>query len=414
MRLVVRHARVLTMGEGSVPRRGAELGVLGVIGDADVVVEGERVVEVCGGGRAKMEGARVIEARGRVLMPGFVDAHTHACWAGDRLDEWERKRRGATYLEILKSGGGIMSTVRAVRGATQEELERGLRARLGVMLREGTTTVEVKSGYGLSTEAELKMLRAIRGAGEGREGEAWASVVATALLGHALDPEQAGFVERTIEETLPAVHGEFAGVAVDAYCEEGAWSFEDCRTLFERAAGLGHPIRVHADQFNRLGMVEWAAQQGARSVDHLEATTPDGLAALARTVTYGVALPISGFHTDGRYAAMRVFVDAGGALVIATNCNPGSAPSSSMPLAIALAVRMGGLSPAEAISACTVNAAALLGFDDRGVIAPGKRADLVLLRHTDERMLAYEVGGDPVDMVVCGGVIVGSGSRDIC
>ncbi len=405
MSVVIRHARVLTLAEGRVPRRGADLSLLGVVDDADVVIEGERIADICEGGRARAAGAREVEAGGRVLMPGFVDAHTHACWAGDRLDEWEQKRRGASYLEILKAGGGIMSTVRAVRAAPPEALEMSLRSRLRVMLREGTTTVEVKSGYGLSTERELKMLRAIRASSAGREGEAWPTVVATALLGHALDPGQTNFVDRTLHETLPAVHAEFPGVAVDAYCEEGAWSFDDCRRLFERAAGLGHPIRVHADQFNRLGMVEWAAEQGARSVDHLEATTPDGLASLATSGTFGVALPISGFHTDGRYASLRVFVDAGGALVIATNCNPGSAPSSSMPLAIALAVRMGGLSAAEAISACTVNAAALLGFDDRGVIAPGRRADLALLRHRDERMLAYEVGGNPADLVVCGGRI---------
>lgn len=406
MSVVFRHARVLTLARGDVPRRGAELADLAPVDDADVVIEGGRIAEICEGGTARAAGARVIEARGRVLMPGFVDAHTHACWAGDRLDEWDQKRRGVSYLEILKSGGGIMSTVRAVRAAAQEQLEAGLRSRLAHMLREGTTTVEIKSGYGLSTEAELKMLRAIKDAGRASAGTPWPDVHPTALLGHAIDREQPDFVDRTIHETLPALQTEFPAIPVDAFCEEGAWSFNDCRALFEQAIKLGHPFRVHADQFHRLGMAEWAAEHAARSVDHLEATTPDGLAALAGTTTFGVALPISGFHTDGRYAAMRVFVDAGGALVIATNCNPGSAPSSSMPLAIALAVRMGGLTPGEAISACTVNAAALLGLSDRAVIAPGRRADLALLRHTDERLLAYELGGNPVDLVVSAGRVL--------
>ncbi len=406
MNIIIRHARALTLAQGPIPRRGPDLARLSIEDDADVVIEGDRIADITPGGKARSRDAREIHAHARVLMPGFVDAHTHACWAGDRLDEWALKRQGATYLEILKSGGGIMSTVRAVRAASQADLEASLRARLRTMLREGATTVEVKSGYGLSTEAELKMLRAIRAAGQADSGQPWPTVIPTALLGHALDPSQPNFVDRTINETLPAVHAEFPDITVDAYCEDGAWPLRDAERLFDRAAGLGHPVRVHADQFNRLGMVEWATAHNARSVDHLEATTPDGLASLARSKTFGVALPISGFHTDGRYAAMRILVDAGGALVIATNCNPGSAPSSSMPLAIALAVRMGGLSPAEAIAASTVNAAALLNLPDRGVLAPARRADLILLRHTDERLLAFELGGNPVDLVLCAGRVV--------
>lgn len=351
----------------------------------------------------------MIDAGGRVLMPAFVDAHTHALFAGDRLDEWELKRRGASYLDILKAGGGIMATVRSVRAASQDELVQLLRTRLGSMLREGTTTVEVKSGYGLSTEHELKMLRAIRAAASGFQG----TVVPTALLGHALDPDvPAGrFIENMIYETLPAVHAEFPGIAVDAFCEEGAWPLEACIRLFERAIALGHPIRVHTDQFNSLGMTEWAIAHGTLSVDHLEATLPKSLRLVAESRTSAVILPCAGFHTDGRYADGRALVDAGGGerLVLATNLNPGSAPCASMPMAVALAVRMNRLSPQEVIAACTRNAAALLGFSDRGVIAPGKRADLILLRHTDERMLAYEFGGSPVDVVICGGERVTQG-----
>ena len=347
---------------------------------------------------------REIDGAGRVLMPGFVDAHTHACWAGERLDEWERKQAGATYLEILESGGGIMSTVRSVRGASEEELAAGLLRRLEWMLREGTTSVEVKSGYGLSTADELKMLRAIVAA-----GDAWAGhVTPTACIGHALDPEvdRETFIARTIGETLDATHAEFPGIAVDAYCEQGAWRVDECVRLFERAMGLGHPVRVHADQFHALGMTEWAAEHGALSVDHLEATLPVSLVQVAVTETFGVMLPCSGFQVDGRYADGRDFVDAGGALVIATNCNPGSAPTSSAPFAIALATRHLGVTAAEAICACTVNGAALLGLKDRGRVARGMRADLVLLRHEDERMRGYEFGGAPVDVVVCGGEVV--------
>ena len=402
MTLVVRDARVLTMGAAPGPRRGAGAGDTAPIARADVVVEGGAIAEITD--RAPSGADTEIDARGRVLMPAFVDAHTHACWAGDRLDEWDRKRAGATYLEILGAGGGIMSTVRAVRAATERELADGLLARLDAMLHEGAGAVEVKSGYGLSTEAELKMLRAIRDAAGRWPG----SVTPTACIGHAIDPDEdrGAFVERTIGETLDAVHAEFPGIAVDAYCEEGAWTLDEAARLFERAASLGHPIRVHADQFNALGMTDWAIEHGALSVDHLEATAPDALARLASSGVFGVMLPCSGFHLDGRYADGRAFIDGGGALVLATNCNPGSAPTSSVPMAIALAVRHLGVTPAEAIVGATANGAALLGLTDRGAVAPGRRADLVLLRHRDERSLAYEFGGDPVDAVILGGRVV--------
>ena len=408
MTLLIRNARALTLAEGAVPRRGADLGALSVKPTADVLIEGGVIVSVESGGETTIPPrAHVIEADGRVLMPGFVDAHTHACWAGDRLDEWAMRLRGATYLDIQRAGGGIMNTVRAVRGATQRELADGLRARLALMLRAGTTTVEVKSGYGLSAEAELTMLRAIREAAGAFAG----TVVPTALLGHAMDPGDARFVRRTIERTLPAAHAEFPAAAVDAFCEEGAWSPEDCAALLEAAMALGHQVRVHADQFHAMGMTEWMIERRRSSplpmsVDHLEATTAETLRALAGSGLFGVMLPVTGFHTDGRYADGRGFVDAGGALALASNCNPGSSPTFSMPLVIALAVRRLGLTPAEAIAACTVNAAALLGFADRGVIARGKRADLILLRHGDERALAHDLGDNPVDIVVCGGSVV--------
>ncbi|MCB9847710.1 MAG: imidazolonepropionase [Phycisphaeraceae bacterium] len=399
--VLIRNARVVTLAGGEIPRRGAELRELTILPVADVLIDDDRIAQVRSG-LAAPAGAEVIEADGRVCLPGFVDAHTHAIWAGDRLDEIDLKQRGATYLEILESGGGIMSTVRAVRAASREQLAESLRRRLRWALREGTTTMEVKSGYGLTTADELKSLRAIRDASEGFPG----TVVPTALIAHAIDPEQPAFIETTINETLPAVHAEFPGIAIDAYCERGAWSPEDCRRLFECAAALGHPMRVHADQFNALGMLDLAIEMGFVSVDHLEATGAGALQRLAHSGVFGVMLPCSGFQVDDRYADGRAFVDAGGALVIATNCNPGSAPTSSMPMAIALATRKLGLTTAEAIAACTVNAQALLGFGDRGVIAPGRRADLILLRHTDERMLGYEFGGDPVACVVCGGSVV--------
>ncbi len=393
---LITNARVLTL-DGS--NAASDLGALD---HADVLIDDGSIRAVGPTAKANAPaGVQTLDAAGRVLMPAFIDAHTHACWAGDRLDEWERKQAGATYLEILESGGGIMSTVRAVRRASQSELTESLLSRLNHMLREGTTAVEVKSGYGLSTEAELKMLRAIADAAGRWPGH----VTPTACIGHAIDPDtdRETFIETTIHETLDAVHAEFPAVAIDAYCETGAWTFDETVRLFERAQKLDHPLRMHSDQFNELGMTRWAAENGAISVDHLEATSGDELRRLAESDTFGVMLPCSGFHVDGRYADGRTFLDAGGRLVIATNCNPGSAPTSSMPFAIALGVRHLGITAAEAILACTRNAADLLGLPERGRIAPGLRADLILLRHTDERQLGYEFGGNPVDAVWCAG-----------
>jgi imidazolonepropionase len=406
MSVLFTSARVLTMG-GPGAKRGGALGDLGILARASVRVDGDRISEVSAGTLSPRPGERVIDAAGRVLMPGFVDCHTHACFAGDRLDEWKMKLDGAAYLDILQAGGGIMSTVRAVRKATQAELESLLAERLATFLANGTTTVEIKSGYGLSTADELKMLRAIAAAASRWPG----TVRATALLGHAIDPDVPGFVERTINETLPVIHAEFPGIAVDAFCERGAWSLADTVRLFGAARGLGHPIRVHADQFTSMGMVREAVRLGATSVDHLEATTAEDAAVLAKSETFAVGLPCTGLHlakpSGGDFAHLRRLVDLGAKVAIATNFNPGSSPTLSMPLAIAAAVRFCGLTPTEAITACTTNAAALLGLTDRGFIAPGARADLVLLRHRDERLLAYEMGGNPVDMVVAQGRVVG-------
>jgi imidazolonepropionase len=397
MTILIRNARILTMGPGSLPRRGTELGNLGIIPVGELLVVDGKIAAVGPKVEAPAD-AELIDAQGRVLMPGFVDCHTHACWAGDRLDEWEMKLRGVPYLEILKKGGGIHSTVKAVREATQKQLAASLRDRLGAMLREGTTTVEVKSGYGLNTEAEMKLLRAIR-----RAAAEWpGTVVPTALLGHAFEGDLDDYARMVVKDMLPEVSREFPDIAVDAYCEEGAWSVDACVKLFEKAR-KHHPVRVHADQFNSLGMVPEAIRLHARSVDHLEASTRKDILALAASPTIGVILPCTGLHTDQRFMRSRLFIDNGGAVALATNCNPGTSPSHSLPLAIALAVRFCQMSPAEAIVAATVNAAAVLGFTDRGNLAAGQRADLVLLRHKDERALAYELGGSPVEVVICAG-----------
>lgn len=343
--------------------------------------------------------AEIIEADGRVLMPGFVDCHTHACSAGDRFEEWDLKLKGVSYAEMMKKTGGIHATVRAVREATRKQLAANLRARLDLMMRAGTTTVEVKSGYGLTIDGELKMLHAIQ-----RAANEWpGTVVPTALLGQATEGDPAEHMRMVAREMLPQVWHEFPGITVDACCDEDGWTVEACVRLLERAKKHGLSIRVSADQFTSMGMVPEALRLHATSIDHLNATTLSDATALAASHTFGVLLPAASFHIGTRYARTRKLLELGGLLALATGFDPGRAPTHSMPFAIALAVRHCGLTPAEAIAACTVNAASLLGLNDRGTIEAGQRADLILLRHRDERLLAFELGDNPVDTVICAG-----------
>ena len=400
-------ARLITLetdSGGREARRGEKLSELGVVDHGWLLVRDGRIAEIGSGEAPRFpDSVDVVHADGRVLMPALVDCHTHACFAGDRSDEFEARLAGADYLDILAAGGGIMSTVRAVREAPEELLADSLVARLERMARLGSGTVEVKSGYGLDPDSELKMLRAIAAAAE-RTPQI---VVPTFLGAHALDADAAdpaSAVGRIIDEALPEAAASFPGIACDAYCEEGAWTLPDCRRLFERAAELGCPIRVHTDQFNPLGMTRLAIEMDARSVDHLEASTPEDLRAVAASQTIAVLLPVSGFTLDDRYADGRKLVDLGAAVAIASNFNPGSAPSPSVPFAIALACRKCGLRPAEAITAATWNAACVLGLQDEiGSLAVGKRADLILLDTRDERDLGLEVAGPGPDRVLIAG-----------
>ncbi|MBT7658303.1 MAG: amidohydrolase family protein [Phycisphaerae bacterium] len=263
--------------------------------------------------------------------------------------------------------------------------------------------MEVKSGYGLTTKDELKMLRAVHDASQ----DVPQLIVGTFLGAHAIDPDQKNFAEIVIHETLPAVVQEFPGITCDAYCEEGAWSVEQTTALFEKAIALDCPIRAHVDQFNSLGMLPKAVDMGAKSVDHLEASTDDELKKLAASNTMGVLLPSSGFCLHDAYARGREIIDLGCAVAIATNYNPGSAPSPSMPFTISLACRRLGLTPAEAITAATFNAACVLDLQSKvGTIEEGKRADIQLLDCNDERELAWHVSsGSPLLVAIKGEIV---------
>lgn len=408
MTLLIRHARILTLAEpktganadgGVKPRRGPALRELGVIPRGDVLVADDGKIASVGSELTVPEGAEVVEADGRVLMPGFVDCHTHACWAGDPLPDWEQQLNGVRPEEIQKRGGGIHAIVRGVREATRKQLAASLRTRLDLMLRAGTTTVEVKSGYGLNLDNELKMLFAIQ-----RVQQEWpGTVVPTALLGQAIEGDPAAHTRMVVREMLPAVWHDFPGIAIDANCDADGWPLEACQRLYERAHKHGLPLRVQTDRFGSTGMVAEALKVFMRSVDHLEVAPKEDLLALAASNTFGVMTPATSFHLNRRFARAGAFADSGGLLALASDYNPLTAPTFSMPMVIALAVRNCALTPAEAIVASTVNAAAVLGFADRGTIEPGRRADLILLRHRDERLLAHEFGGNPVDNVIVAG-----------
>jgi imidazolonepropionase len=411
MSLLIRNARVLTLASpasATAPaaparaRAGAAMRELGIIPRGDVLVQDDKITAV-GPGLTAPEGATVIDAEGRVVMPGFVDCHTHACWAGTRIDEWEKILGGTAPAELTKLGGGIHTTVRAVREATRKQLAAWLRTRLDAVLHGGTTTVEVKSGYGLTLEPELKMLHAIQ-----RAAAEWpGTVVPTALLGHAIEGDVAVYTRNIVREVLPSIWHEFPGIAVEASCEEHGWPVEACVRLLDRARKHGLPVSVQTDRGKPLGMIPEALNLHARSVSHLEGAAKADLIALAASETIAVMLPATSFHTRGRYARAGAFVDSGGKLALASNYNPGTAPGHSMPFVIALAVRHSGLTVAEAITATTVNAAAVLGLTDRGTLEVGRRADVIMLRHTDERALAQDFGGNPVELVISGGLRIG-------
>jgi imidazolonepropionase len=408
--LLIQNATIITPApsrDTGRPLRGSAMSELRIHHDAEIELNGTRIARVgLASPRSTHRGVKVIDVQGSVVIPGLVDCHTHLCWAGNRLDEWDLQLQGTPYLAILARGGGIMSTVRAVREATRQQLTQSLLERLDACLAEGTTSVEVKSGYGLSTADELKMLAAIDDAAAAWPG----TIVPTALVGHAIDPDRPDFVSHTIRETMLAVHQEFPHVAFDVYIEKNAWTVEDAQRLLQRAVELGHPVRAHVDQFNSLGGVELAIQHGALTADHLEASTEQTREALASSSTVGVGLPVAGVHLNGTCADLGDVVRRGGAVAIATNANPGSAPCFSMSMAAAMGVRRCGLTPAQALVASTLNPARILSLDSVGrrvgVIEAGANADLVVLDAKSLAEWVYQLGGSRVRSVICQGRLV--------
>ena len=395
--LVTNCAQLVTLGGPRRPRVGAELRRLSIIEDGAMLVRGGRVTRV--GARGEIEsaagaGCEVLDAGRRVVMPGFVDAHAHPVFAGTRADEFERRADGATYQEIAAAGGGIRATVRRTREATPAALVAASKRYGEWFLRTGTTTVEAKSGYGLSVEDELKLLRAIKSLDE----ETPLRYVPTFLGAHDFPDEyrarRAEYVELVTEEMLPRVAAEQLAEYCDVFCEERVFTTEESRRVLSAARRHGLGLRLHADQLSLSGGAQLAAELGAATADHLEHTDAAGIAALKSANVQPVLLPGSVYALGStRYPAAREMIAAGLAVVLATDFNPGSSPTPSMPMILSLAATHLKMTPAESLVAATVNAAYSLGRGaEAGSLEAGKRADFVVHDCADYRELAYFFG----------------------
>jgi imidazolonepropionase len=345
----------------------------------------------------------VVDADGAVAMPGFVDPHTHLCYAGQRWDEFVTRKSGADYLAVLERGGGIHATVRATRDTGDDELLALLSSRIDEIARLGTTTVEVKSGYGLEPDAEIRLLRVIARA----KAAAAIDVAPTFLALHAMPAQHAGdrlaFLKEVVA-AVPAIASEGLAEAVDAFVEKGVFETEEVRPLAKAAKDAGLAVTLHADQLNDVGATAFAARVKARSADHVANASADGLRALARHAIPAVLLPGSAFFVGYTPPDARRFIAADVPVAIATDHNPGTSPLVGMPAAIALAVTLCGLTPHQAIVAATINAAHALGRGERtGALIKGRRADLVILATDDERELAYALGAPLVSRVYAAG-----------
>jgi imidazolonepropionase len=380
--------------KGSGPLRGRDLRELEVHAPASIALAGDRIAAV-GPPKEVLRDIGVdcetVDGRGKSAIPGLVDCHTHAAFLGSRATEFELRSRGASYEELHAAGGGILSTVSATRAGSEEELKSAVERHLGWMFEHGTTTAEVKSGYGLDRETELKSLRAMRAAAEDHPVD----VYPTFLGAHTVPQEFSGaaeYVEYVISEVLPEA-ARYARAA-DVFLERGSFEVPEARRYLEACADYGLALRLHADQFSERGAIPLAVELGSRSADHLEATGEEGARTLARSDVAAVLLPACGLFLDLPLPPARRLVEEGAIVALASDFNPGSSFCESLPLVMNLGCTRLGLSPAEALNACTANAAHVLGMDDIGRLAPGYRADVLVLDAPDWRHLAYHLGGD--------------------
>jgi len=402
-------SQLLTLAGG--PQRGKTLGTLGIIENGAVVIRDEKIIAV--GTTNELKNAYpdepTLDASHCVLMPGFVDPHTHLIWAGDRANEFEMKMGGMAYLDILAAGGGRLSTVKATRTASMETLIAQTRPRLLRMFAHGTTTAEAKTGYGLQTSTELRLLKALLAL----DDESPLDLVMTFLGAHAIAPEfkgdPQGYTDEVTNTMLPVLKEWWETHAprlplpfVDVFCETKAFTLEQSRQILTKAGALGFPLKIHADEFDNLGGASLAAELGAASADHLVVTSDADIAALGKSDTVAVSLPCTPFGlAECHYTPAKKLIEANAILALATDCNPGTTWNESMQFAIALACRSMGLTPAQAIAASTINSAHAIRRSDKiGSLEVGKQADMLILSVSDYRQVGYRYGTNLVRQVI--------------
>ena len=406
MNLLIKNIKqlVTVRSDGMRVKSGKEMRDLGIIEHATVLIQNGLFTWI--GSSAEFdqtvdEHIDILDASELVGLPGFIDSHTHLLFAGSRENEFAMRIEGKSYDEIARAGGGILNTVQATRMATKKELKRFARRHLDTMLTEGTTTVEIKSGYGLNEKDEIKMLDAINDLSE----ECLMDVVPTFLGAHAVPPEfinkTDAYVDLICTRMLPYIAQRKLAIFCDVFCEQGYFSVEQCRRIFEAAKPLGIRNKIHADQLTQMGASKLAAEVNAVSADHLEQINDAGIAALKRSGTIATVLPGVSFFLDYNYPPARKIIDAGVPLAIASNFNPGSCMSYSMPLMMTIACTHMSMTPEEALTASTLNGAAALGLSEKlGSIEIGKQADIVLYDIPDYRYLAYHFGTSHVAKVI--------------
>ncbi|MEL7633775.1 imidazolonepropionase [Sporomusa sphaeroides] len=408
--LLIKHAAELVTCAGPAPKAGAAMAEMGIITDGALLAQDGKIIwvgktdELPEVDQAQCE---IVDAAGRCVLPGFVDSHTHLVFGGYRADEFFWRLGGLPYLEILERGGGILNTVKATRQATKEELKALGRQRLDAMLAMGVTTVEGKSGYGLDSETELRQLAVM----DELNREHPVDVVPTFMGAHAIPPDYKGrtdeYVDFIIDEVLPAVAEQGVAVFCDVFCEKGIFSIEQSRRILTAAKALGLKAKLHADEIVSLGGAELAADLGACSADHLLQASDAGISALGTSGTVATILPMTAFCLREPYARARTMIDSGTAVALATDYNPGSCFSHSIPLVAALAATQLGMTAAEIVNALTINGAAAVGAAHRvGSLEVGKEADLVLLEYPSHQFLVYHAGMNIVSKVIKHGKVV--------
>ncbi|MFA5835022.1 MAG: imidazolonepropionase [Bacteroidota bacterium] len=398
---------VTVAAHGNRIKSGSGMRELHIHNNASILIQNGIIVNIGGPELSHDDDIDVIDAEGKVVLPGFVDSHTHTVYAGSRENEFAMRAEGKTYQEIAEAGGGILSTMHATREATKRDLYRFAERRLNDMLRNGTTTVEIKSGYGLSPEGEMKMLEVI----SELKRDHYATIVATFLGAHAFPPEykddKQGYVNRICDYMLPYVAEKKLASFVDVFCELGYFDLKMTEQIILEAKRHGLIPKLHADQLNTIGATELGVQHNAISVDHLEKTNETGIAALKNSQTIATVLPGCSLFLNHPYAPARKMIDEGIPVAIATDFNPGSQMCYSMQMMLMLACTQMQLTPEEAITAATLNGAAALGLSNEiGSIEIGKQADVVLYNVHDYRFIPYHYGTNHVWKVVKNGVLL--------